>query len=241
MIWALAITAAILIFSGESPFIVKDLDKYVKTHVVDKAKQDKIIILLKDSKDARKDVVKLDKKHLKDLDKLLQARDSKPNDYNVLLEEILASQAKSQKANIAVMQEAQNDITAEEWVAIQTDIKSSLEKSDEDRLKHLEKVEKYYEKWKSKVAKTIVDKEKSKQAINIIDKNKEMFIGNYKKAQAELMNPESVMYKYKASETELVELRTMIIDLIKEVYKSSVDAHFELIKLTTDEEWKKIN
>jgi len=241
MIWALAITAAILIFSGESPFIVKDLDKYVKTHVVDKSKSDKIIVLLKDAKSKRKEVSKKDAKFLKELDKMLQSRATQQTEFNDLLKRVLDAQTESQNTNIAVIKKVQDDITPDEWAAIQKDIEKSLIKSDKDRLKHLKKAEIFYDKWSGKVAKTIVDKEKNKLALEAIARNKQVYIDNYKKVQAELMNPKSVMYKYKATEDELVQLRETIIKLITDVYESSVATHIELVKLTTEDEWKKIS
>ena len=240
MIWALAITAAIMIFSGDSPFIVKDLDKYVKTHVVDETKRDKIIVLLKDAQSKRKEVSKKDAKFLKELDKMLQSRDTKEISFDDFLKKVLDAQTESQKTNIAVLKKVQGDITPEEWTAIQKDIEKSLIKSDKDRKKHIEKAEKYYDKWTQKISKTIADKEKNKLVIDLIAKNKEVYMNSYKKVQAELMNPKSVMYKYKATEEEYIQLRENIIKLITDVYESSVSTHLELVKLTTEEEWKKI-
>jgi len=240
MIWALVITLLVTILGGDSPFMVPKLDNYVKTHVVDDSRKDEIIILLKDAKKKRKEVTKVNKKLLKELTKLSLSRETKQADFDQLLKKILEAQTESQKANISVTRKAQESITPEEWAAIEADIAKSLKKSDKKRTKQAAKVEKRFLKWENIISKHIADEQKSKQAVESIDKFKTVYLRNYKIIQDELVNNKSIMYQYKASESELISLQKEFVNLIKEVYQTSVSAHFELVELSTPEEWKKI-
>jgi len=69
MIWALLFVALAVLFGGESPFMVKDLDKFVKHHVVDEVKKDKVLDYLKEAKAVRKKTVKANSDLFKDFSK----------------------------------------------------------------------------------------------------------------------------------------------------------------------------
>ncbi len=240
MIWALVITLLVTILGGDSPFVVPKLDNYVKTHVVDDSRKEKVIVLLKDARKKRKEVTKVNKKLLKELTKLSMSRETKQADFDQLLKKILEAQTVSQKANILVTQKAQENITPEEWAAIEADVAKSLKKSDKKKTKQAAKVEKRFLKWENIISKYIADEQKSKQAVESVDKFKKVYLRNYKTIQGELMNDKSIMYQYKASETELLALQKKFVNLIKEVYQTNVSTHFELVELSTPEEWKKI-
>ena len=240
MVVALFLAILAVVLGGDSPFMIPKLDNYVKTHVVDDSRKDKVIVLLKDAKKKRKEVVKKNKKLLKELTKLSMSRETKQADFDQLMTKILEAQTESQQANILVTQEAQKNITSDEWVAIEADVAKSLEKSNKKRTKKAAKVEKRFLKWENIISKNLTDEDKRKQAIESVDKLKTVFLRNYKIIQDELLNDKSIMYQYKASETELTALQEKFINLIKEVYQTNVSTHFKLVELSTPEEWKKI-
>ncbi len=240
MIWALVFALLAVILGGDSPFMVPKLDNYVKKHVVDDSRKEKVILLLKDAKKKRKAVVKKNKKLFKELTELSLSRETKQVDFDQLLTKILEIQTESQQTNILVTQKAQENITADEWTAIEVDVAKSLEKSNKKRTKQAAKVEKRFHKWENLISKTLTDEDKRKQAIASVDKLKTVYLRNYKIIQDELLNENSIMYQYNASETELTALQEEFISLIKEIYQTNVSTHFDLVELSTPEEWKKI-
>jgi len=240
MLVGLALFLVAILFGGDSPFVIPKLDNYVKTHIVDDGRKNDVLILLKDAKKKRKEVTKINGKLFKELTKLSMSRETKQADFDQLLIIILETQTESQQANIMVTRKAQENITAEEWAAIEEDVAKSLEKSNKKRVKLATKLEKRFLKWENKISKSIADEGKRKQAVESVDKLKTVYLQNYKKIQNELLNDKSIMYQFKASEAELIALQDSFVYLINEIYQTNVSTHFELVELSTPKEWKKI-
>ncbi len=241
MLIGLGLLVLAILFGGGSPFVVPHLKKYVKTHVVDDTSKKIILDILKDAKTKRKEVSKTNVDFLKELHKLSVSRESTQEDFDELGKRMLDFELESQEFNLSVTRESQKQITAEEWGKIQKDIAASLVKSDKKRSKHTSKLEKAFDKLVAKINKTIVDEDMRKSAVQSVETLRIINIDNYKKIQAEMLNKNSAMYKYKASESELQKLQDKFILLIKEVYKANTKTHSDLVKITTPEEWKKIN
>jgi hypothetical protein len=240
MLYALAIALIISIISGDSPFMVPKLDNYVKKHIVDDTRKKNVLVLLKGAKKERKKTVKANGKHFKKFNKYFESRDTKQADFDQLLNEIIETQAKSQKENVKVIKESQGFITAVEWEAIEIDIEKSLAKSDKKRTKKRNKMDKQFLKWANKISKGIADEDKRNKALEEVENLRVVYLRNYKFMQDELLNDKSIMYQYKASETELIALQDEFIEVVKEIFETSFKTHFELAELTTPEEWKKI-
>jgi hypothetical protein len=240
MIWALAFTILLKLLGGSSPFIVPKLDNYVKKYVVDDSRKKEVTDMLKVAKKERKTTLKKDKKLLKELYNISESRTSTQADFDRLYEDILNSDTRSQNANIKVNQESQKLITSDEWASIMTDVAKNLEKTDKKRTKSLNKVEKKFNKWQSKINKTIIDTEKRKKAVEAVEELKIIYLKNYRLIQKKMMNKNSVMYKYNASDTEIMDLQNNFLQLVKEVYDINTRTHFKLVELSTPEEWKKI-
>jgi hypothetical protein len=240
MIWALAFTILLKLLGGGSTFVVPKLDNYVKKYVVDDTRKKEVLDMLKIAKKERKTTLKKDKKLLKELYKLSESRTSTQADFDRLYEDILKSDTRSQNANIKVNQESQKLITADEWTAIMTDVAKNLEKTDKKRTKTLNKVEKKFNKWQNKINKTIVNVDKRKEAVKAVEELKIIYLKNYKLIQEEMLNTNSIMYTYKASDSEIMDLQNNFLQLVKDIYDTNTRTHFKLVELSTPEEWKKI-
>jgi len=236
----LLITALFVIIGGDSPFVIPHLDKYVKTYVVDDSEKQLVLDLLKDAKKERKAVSKTNADYLKELQKLTASRESTQEEFDDLSNRIGVFNRKGQKDNFIVIREAQKHITPEEWKIIQVSIAEDLEKSNKDRIKHIAKLESAFDKWVAKINKTIVDEEKRKAAVQSVEELRTINVANFKEIQTELVNKNSAAFKYKASEAELTTLQNEFIGLIEEVYDANTKTHFDLVNLTTEDEWKKI-
>ena len=241
MIWTLAFLLLLAIIGGDSPFMVKNLDKYVKKHVVDDTKKDKVLDYLKEAKAVRKKTVKANKNLFKEFGKFEKSREATKEDFETIGSKMMEGQKISQSSNIKAIQNAQNYITVDEWKAIQEEIDINFNKSSKKRKKNLAKLEKQFIKWEEKINNTIADNEKRKLAISAIERLKTTYINNKEQVQKELLNHNSIIYKYKASEPELKEVQEKYLKWAQEVFDVAIATHFELIELTTPEEWKKIN
>ena len=240
MIWTLLFLALAVMFGGDSPFMVKNLDKYVKTHVVDDTKKDKVLDYLKEAKTVRKKTVKVNKALFKEFSKLEGSREAKKEDFESIGSKMIEGQKVSQSANIEAIQNAQKYIARDEWDEIKVDIGKGFEKSAKKRKKRLDKLNDQFEKWKKKINKTISDKENRELAIAAVERLKATYINNKKQVQEELLNHNSVIYKYEAPEAELKKVQENYIKWAKEVFDVAIATHFELVELSTPEEWKKI-
>ena len=241
MIWTLLFIALVMIFGGDSPFMVKDLDKFVKHHVVDDVKKDKVLDYLKEAKAVRKKTVKANNKLFKDFSKFEKSRDAKKEDFEKIGSEMLKLQKESQAVNIKAIQNSLEYITEDEWKAIQVDIGESFEKSKKKSAKGFAKIDKQFLKWVEKIKSTISDEAKRKKAVAAVERLREKFISNKKRVQDELLNHNSIIYQYKASEEELKEIQENYLKWAQEVFDVAIATHFELVELTTPEEWSKIN
>jgi hypothetical protein len=184
--------------------------------------------------------MKQDGKDIKKLDHLFNARGSSQEEMNALVESIIDSQTESKQANIRVNLEAQNNITAEEWSEIIVEITQDLEKTNKAYTKADTKISKAYAKWEDKIEKTIMDASKREKALESARKLEAVYLKNRGIIQDEVMNKNSIIYKYQTSEEELNALQAKFTQLTEQVFQSVIDTHFELIELTTEEEWKKI-
>lgn len=241
MIWSWVFYLIFSILGGGTLFLVPKLDNYVKTHIVDDSRKETVLDLLKDAKKKRNEVFKKNSKNSKELKKLSMSRETTQADFDQLWDAILEVQTESLQTNIMVTRKAQENITSEEWAAIEVDIAKSYEKYKRKKMiKHAAKMEKTFLKWESLISKTIADEKKRKQAVASVDKLKKVSMGNSRIILDEYINDKSIMYQYKTSETEMIALQDDFVNLIKEVYQTYVSTHFELVKSSTPKEWKKI-
>lgn len=240
MLIALGIFLVSIFSGGNSPFVIPKLDKYVKTHVVDDTKKQIVLDVLKEAKAMRKAKMKQKGKDIKKLDKMFSARDASKEEMNALMRSIVDAQSEAQKASIGVHLEAQNNLTAEEWDAIIAEMDKDLEKLIKAHTKIDTKVSKANVKWKDKIEKTIADDDKRAQALESASNLEAVFLENRGIIQEEIMNKNSTLYQYQSPVEELNALQTTFMQLIEEVLQSEIDTHFELVELTTEDEWKKI-
>ena len=240
MLIGLGLLVVAILFGGGSPFVIPKLDNYVKTHVVDDGRKEIVLESLKDAKSKRKASEKKNAKYIKEFKKLLKSRETTREELELTIQIIKDAQAVSDQANIKYNIEAQKNITAEEWVAINADIAKGLEKPNKKATKISNKLSKTYEKWKVKIAKTVVDEGKKEKAVASAEKLRALYLKNRDLIQKEVANKNSILYQYEASKEELNVMQDKFMDLSEEVLEAAIDTHFELVELTTEDEWKKI-
>ena len=238
MIWYLLFM--MLFGGGSSPIIVPNLDNYVKEYVVDETRKDSIVNLIEISNDKTEEIGDKNKDLVKELKSFYKSREATSSDFESTMNEILANQVESQKVNLMVVEKSHSQITSEEWTEIQQAIYTSLEKSDEERAEETNKQKKKFDKLTEKVSKNIADKDKRKLAIEALEEVKTVYLRNREILRNELLDKKSVIYQYKASDKDLVELQEKVYNLYKEFFEETFKAHFKLVELTTEEEWEDI-
>ncbi len=240
MLIGLGLLVVAILFGGDSPFVIPKLDNYVKTHVVDDGRKEIVLESLKDAKSKRKASEKKNAKYIEEFQKMLKSRETTREELELTIQNIRDAQAISDQANIKANIETQKNITAEEWDAINADIAKGLEKPNKKATKISNKLSKTYEKWKVKIAKTIVDEGKKEKAVASAEKLRVLYLKNRDLIQKEVANKNSILYQYEASKEELNVMQDKFMDLSEEVLEAAIDTHFELVELTTEDEWKKI-
>ncbi len=240
MLIGLGLLVVAILFGGDSPFVIPKLDNYVKTHVVDDGRKEIVLESLKDAKSKRKASEKKNAKYIEEFQKMLKSRETTREELELTIQNIRDAQAISDQANIKANIETQKNITAEEWDAINADIAKGLEKPNKKATKISNKLSKTYEKWKVKIAKTIVDEVKKEKAVASAEKLRVLYLKNRDLIQKEVANKNSILYQYEASKEELNVMQDKFMDLSEEVLEAAIDTHFELVELTTEDEWKKI-
>jgi len=238
MVWYLLYM--MLFGGGSSSILVPKLDNYVKEYVVDDARKDSIVSLIEISNKKTEEIADENKDLVKQLKSLYESREATHEDFENTMNEILDNQKESQKVNLMVATEYHKLITLDEWDEIQKEIYSSVEKSKEDRSDKTEDQNKKFDKLSKKIAKNITDENKRKLAIQAVEEVKTVYTRNREIFQNELLNKESAIYKYKASENDLVELQNKIYNLYEEFFEETFKAHFKLVELTTEKEWNNI-
>ena len=240
MIWALLFTILAIAFGGDSPYLVPHLDKYVKTHVVDDSRKEKVLTLLKEAKKVRKASVKQNGKFLKEFQQLFISRETDRADFDNFLQKILEAGSAAQKAYAEANQNSKNFITEDEWDAITADFIASLAKSKKKRDKVKAKMDKDAQKWKNKIAKIISDKDRREKAMAEVDKIHAVLLRNYTATEEKLMDKNAVINKYTSSDDEVAAEQEKIVAAAREMVETAIEAHFTLVELTTPEEWDKL-
>jgi len=238
MVWYLLY---MMLFGGSgSSIIVPKLDNYVKEYVIDETKRDSVISLIEISNNKTEEIADENKDLVKKLKSLYKSREATRQDFENTMNEILSNQKKSQEVNLMVVTEYHKLITPEEWNNIQKDIYSSLEKSDKDRSDKTDDQNKKFDKLSKRISKNIANDNKRKLAIQAISEVKTIYTNNRNIFKKELLNKNSVIYKYKASKKEIIRLQNQIANLYKEFFEETFKAHFKIVELTTKEEWRDI-
>ncbi len=240
MIWALLFTILAIAFGGDSPYMVPHLDNYVKTHVDDDYRKEKVLILLKKAKKVRKKSVKQNGKLIKEFQKLFVSREAARADFDNLLHQIIEAETAAQKAYAKANQNVQRYLTAEEWDAITTDFIASLAKSKKKRDKVKAKMDKAAQKWKDKIARIISDKDSREKAMAEVDKSYNGQLHNYTVTMEMLKDKNAVINKYASSIDEVMAEQEKIIAATRKMVEMAIEAHFSMVELTTPEEWNKL-
>jgi len=228
---SLTLLIGMLLGGGNVPaFVVEDFPKEIKTHVVDKERQKEILNITKPYEKEFKSVQKDLNKSKKKMKKLHLDREASSDDIGQILDEASDSWQAIQTTGFQNRTEALKILTEEEWELI---IAKSIEEFDKKEIKKQEKAykefEKNFEKLELTVEKEITFASFKKDMENYVDANKNRTIKELH-AFADM----------NATQEELKEAMSTIDQARDQFFDGVVKLHFDLVELTTDEEWSKI-
>ena len=239
MIWALLFS---IIFSNSSKnvFINEGLKKQVKKHVENKEIKKDILVQVRALEKKGKALRKKEKKLGKELSKLNSNRDATRGDFDELFEKYFKIYEDFHLASLEARLDVKDKLTQEEWNHI-------VEEADQDYAKWKKKKEKKIARFKRKMEK------KESRALSIIrdeQKRNEAHeaIRNFK---LKIIEIQSGINQFNYTENEVLKSRNSSREELEQLYHSMEelemsaiqafeDLHFQLMSLTTEEEFRKI-
>lgn len=233
-----------MLFGGGniSAFIVEDLPKEIKANIEDKERQKEILVNVKDyDKEFKKSQKELNRVK-KDLKKLNLDRVGSKEEIEGKLGEAAAIWKSLLESGIEHRTEVTNMLEEEEWQEI---IANSMEEFDKKEIKSQEKAYNGFEKKWATLSSTVLKEIPDEDRRLKIEKEFDGFKGlmkQYVDANMKRTVRENQVYADRsASEAELTAALSDIENVRLSLFDSFVNLHFELVELTTDEEWTKIS
>lgn len=242
LVASLTLLIGMLLGGGNfSAFVVEDFPKEVKANVDDKERQKEILKITKQYEKEFKSVQKDLDKSKKKMKKLNLDRNASSEDINDILDDAAPKWKAIQASGLQSRSEALEILSEEEWELI---ITKSLEEFDKKEVKKQEKAYKEFEKsfvkLQGTVEKEITDTERQEKIGVTFTSFKEV-LKNYVDANMNRTIREMEEFgKIDATEDELNAALTSIDQAREELFEGIVKLHFDLVELTTEEEYAKI-
>ena len=242
LVASLSLLIGMLLGGGNiSAFVVEDFPKEVKTNVDDKERQKEIMSSFKPYEKEFKKVQKDLNKSKKKMKKLNLDRNASTEDIQEILDNANLAWKGVQSTGVKNRMKTLEMLSDEEWELI---IAKSLEEFDKKEIKKQEKAykefEKKFAKLQSAVEKEITDIDHKEKILATLDTFKSD-MKNYVDANMNRTIRELEEFgKKDANEEKLNEELSTIDDAREQFFDGIVKLHFDLVELTTDEEWTKI-
>ena len=232
-----------LLFGGGniSAFLIEDLPKEIKHNVDDKEKQKEILAVLKEfDKEFKKAQKEIDKSK-KELKKLNLERTSSEESIRAEFDKVTDIWKKLQTDGIEKRIQVTSMLTEDEWEKIVAGSVSELDKKEQkSQDKIFEDFEKELNKTKKEIKKSIPDVAKA-------NKIEDAFLAFSNEIKAYITaNMDRTLRNYEtfrnlnATKDELEEALSNVENSREKVFDGIINLHFELVELTTDDEWKSL-
>jgi hypothetical protein len=221
------------------PLIVH-MDKYAKKVVLDKDRLAEIKEDTKAIKSLSKAYNKQTKKYSKELSAMYAQRETSTEDFQAFFDRVAAYEREVNEAYFPLRVHIQNTLGEEEWKAVIEGAQKDIAKDEKRREKTLAAFFKDLEKAKTQALKAIDDPDKSKEASAHLD----AFIAVGEDLADDLAlvyhRNSDVMLDQTASQDDLMSLAETYDSQYLELLDAYVLLHNQLVKTTTDAEWKKV-
>jgi len=246
MLWVILITLLIRSLSAgpEEVFLVPHLEKQVKSSVVDKEKESRIVEISKAAKKDFKAFHKVRKKKLKTIDKMMGDGSIPSEDIWSVYEEYQQARLEMQARTVDRRLEFQELFTDQEWKEVIDDALNPSKKEENKSLKHEMKEEKvlddYFADIKKTVEKKIEDPERTARIFESMDRFQKTFDAFIDEGQTMNVQDSKVLRDRHATREEMEEFYTRQNDLRNKGSKEFLELRTVAIENTKKEEWHAI-
>lgn len=240
MIWVL-LFAVIFGSSSNNVFMLPSFNKAVKEYIETKEDKKEILTLLDQAKEKRKPILKEGEQNRKALDEIFKNRTTTKAQFDSLFIIAIKNKTALRKVNLNTLMEAQKYINEEEWEFIikknAIDAENFVEKSE----KLVKVADKYFNRIDKVLKKDIADVTKQDQAIKNVYDFETSLLNGYKNLVIIASDKNALIYKYNITEEDIDKIDLVVSKETQKVYDKYAALHAQIVSLTTEEEWKKIN
>ena len=231
-----------LIFSGGSQSFLTNpkIKKHIKKYVESKEVKNEIFELIKNYEKEAKKFDKHEKKLGKELDKMNSSRTTSRVEFEEFFSDYLDSKKPLQDLAITSGLQTRNLISDSEWELIINALDDDFKQNANKRKKQLIKLKKTIQKIEKKASNVIEDEEKRAKAKEVSIALRDSIISIKNEYDKYNLTESPSLRKRKISEQDLLQIQEKGKDLRMKFFEVYTDTHFELIELTTEEEWDKI-
>lgn len=246
MLWAFLITLLITKLSGvpEEIFIIPDLDKEIKSHVVDKERKKEILQVVKSAKNEIKAFHKLRKNKLKQIAKQGILKENPSEELLDIYKSYHNARLTMQSVLIDKRLKLQMLITDDEWKQLIENAvlpsEKALRQIDKSEQKDDDQVEKLIREIEETIIKEITDVEKRQHLLNSLEKFNITLKEFIDESQQMNLKDNKIARNKNASRKEI----EGFYKLQNELRQKGTEEYFQLRnsarRNTNDEEWKAI-
>ncbi len=238
MLW---IALFLLIFGKpEGLTLIPKFNKNVKKHVESEENKKEILASIKDFKKAKKAHNKTEKKFLKHFAVNSLKRDTPEEFFEISFKKMESAQNQFDQKSVEIRLKVQELIKEEEWQKILDASEKGLLKEQKNNEKALQKLNKVIEKVKKKLADDLPNPDKQKQALAIADQLHDD-INQQVRAFFKINYLENdTLRNLHATKTAIEAVTQDMKQIRKNIYDAFVEARFEMIEVTNEQEWDAI-
>lgn len=246
MLWAFLISLLIAKLSGgpEEIFMIPNLDKEIKSHIVDKERKSEILLVVKEAKKEIKAFEKLRKNKLKEIEKLGKSKEVPSGELLAIHKVYNDARLNMQSVLIDKRLKIQELIKDEEWEQLIENAvlpsEKSLKKIEKGESKEDDKVEKLLTNIEETIIKEIKEAERRQNLLTSLERFNTSIKEFVEETQKMNFKDNSIVRKKDTSRKELEDFYTAQNELR---HKGTVE-YFQLrdtvIQHTNDDEWKAI-
>lgn len=241
MFWALLFTALIAIFGHESPYLIPHMDKHIKKNVDDPVRKDTLLLVLKEVKKEKKSRKKENEKLAKQMNNFFASRESTQQDFDELIDKIEQRSKILDQSNLKIRIVFKENILVDEWGSMQADMEKEMNKLLKKMNKGFDRLDKSITKLNKSIESTVVDVEKRNAAMESL-KSYRSFLNVKKEEYLKSLSLEnSVFLNYETSNEDFDLFQSDLREKFIATLRAQELFHDEMVKNTTEKEWKKLS
>lgn len=241
MIWALLFGLLFSVFGGGAPSILHGSDKLIKKYVQDKARQDELLYLIHESEKEQKILLADYKSFSKDMNQLLQSRETKEDYFALTINKLKCQSEKSNWVNKNLAIQSRELITENEWIQISAEYKTGIQTMTDVWEKDKRIVKNHFNKLEQSILKNVPEESRSSLMITNLNQVESSILSFLKVYKKEIENDKSMLYQYQVNIKDIEFMQSQHAMQFESLVHDYVDMYYSIVKNTNKQEWSKIN